>query len=728
MPSLADLVGSYTPLTRSGEQWVGACPFEQHEGKLEVIGDRWRCVCGVHAEHDDAIGFMLLAIPLLGEREIKPTLLEPTPPPPRYGLHRAAERPEATVLITDHRAAAKVAEAQLPTYLPCAWPDGGSRWDGLGEVRGRAVLLWPTPGQEDAMLRLWAVLGDMGCTGKMVEGVDLAGWTGSPEELVARARECVRILTVPAPAPPNPAPQVAEAGAPSPAAAGNGQQGDHSSTPSPPATAGPATEAQDERSAPDAPPIAEFPAEATKERPRKRRLRVAGGTDVDIPDPDDEPLPVEMGEDHMALRFAAQHGDDWRYVKKWNRWFRYDGDGWRPDETEEIDRLAVEFCRQAANWPEARSLTPDGRRKIAQRRTAGQIRDLVRHDRTIAATVEQWDSDPLLVGVPGGVFCVDTGKIIEGDRQQYVTKRGAVAPAHGKPKLWLEHMQRMMEGDDSMINFLHLYAGYCATGEVSQQCFAFLYGMGQTGKGTFLLTLGELMGDYAVFSEASTFLKRQGDKHLSELARFNNARLVIIDEVPSGSVWNEERIKRCTGGGKLTVNFMHSDPFDMQIKFKLAVAGNSKPQLRRVGKEMQRRIRLIKCNAMVPDDQLDQNFRRRMIHGEGPQIMNWILEGAVRWKAEGLPMPEGISDATRDYLDGEDAIGDWLSECTTQDGETRRPDAYNNFKTWFQRQGNDHAWGPSAWWSAMEDRGYTLRRTSSDRFVRGLSLKSGANL
>ena len=768
---ITSVIGSYVPLLRKGNEWESTCPFEEHSEPLAIIGGRWRCFgCGAHETDDTVVGFLMLAEKcdaakaqqiLDNGRDWSPTLLKPTPPLSRFSIQRALDHPDKTILIVDVRKAAILAEKLLPRYLVANWPDGNSRWDGLDPLRGRTVLLMPSPEGAEDMERLEAVLADpagLNCTGKVVNPLDLSTWAGTAADLIAWAKANVRpikllknsapqvggethsatkVLDTPAVAEPNPAARVAP---PSLATQGAGNVAADSTPPpeSPPPPAGPSNNFADmpqdalERDlsapAPDAPPPSEFPPEATVAKPRKRRLRVAGGTDIDIPDPDAEPLPVEMGEDMLALRFAAQHGMGWRYVKRWGQWYHYDGDGWRTDDVDLIDRLSVEFCRQAVHWPEASALTPEGKRRIAQRRTAGQVRDLARHDRNIAATVSQWDADPYIVGVPGGVYCIDTGKIIEGDREQYVTKRCAVAPAHGTPKRWLEHLNRMMEGDSSMINFLHLYAGYCATGDVSQQCFAFLYGMGQTGKGTFLLTLGELLGDYAVFSEASTFLKRQGEKHLSELARFNNARLVIVDEVPSGSVWNEERIKRCTGGGKLTVNFMQKDPFDMEIKFKLAFAGNTKPQLRRVGKEMQRRVKLVRCNAMVPDEQVDQHFRQKMIAEEGPQILNWILEGAQHWKREGLPLPEGIQDATKDYMEGEDHVGDWLAECTEQKGETRRPDAYANFKTWFLKQGNDHAWGPQAWWSAMEDRGYSIRRTPSDRFVKGLSLRLGANL
>lgn len=268
MASLAELIGSYTPLTRTGEQWVGPCIFEQHEGQLEVIAERWRCVCGAHDGHDDATGFMLLALPLMGEREIKPTLLIPTPPPSKWAISRAAQR-DGTVLITDHRKAAAVAAKLLPRYAVAAWPDGGSRWDGLEPLRGRNVLLWPSPEGADAMERLEAVLADpagLACTGKICAPLDLAEWTGTAEELIAWAKAHVRPLRVP-----NPAGVVAGATFASPPA-GNVVQASPPSSEAPAPPAGPdagAPQSDLSGSEPPRPQDTDFPAKASQRKPSK---------------------------------------------------------------------------------------------------------------------------------------------------------------------------------------------------------------------------------------------------------------------------------------------------------------------------------------------------------------------------------------------------------------------------------------------------------------------------
>jgi P4 family phage/plasmid primase-like protien len=628
-------------------------------------------------------------------------------PRPLYRRDVLAQRTDAPVLVVEGEKAADAAQTLLPAYTVTTWPGGAQSWHKADWtlLLGRKVLLWPDNDAAgiECMDKLAALLADehgLGCNvriidpNRMADGFDAADWTGTTEELIAWAKPRAKDYVSPAPA----------ADAPVDGA---------------PVTAAPTAGLSEET-----PPIeaySEEPAAQTKKR--RPRLAAVDGNAVPAPNPDDVPLPVAMSEDAIADAFAEEHTQDWRYVAQWGKWLHWDGDGWRRDQKELVDRLAVEMCRRAVTWPEGRALEVSTRRRICQRKTAGAVRDTARNDRRISASPDGWDADVLLVGIPGGVFDVSSGKVIEAAREQYITRCTAVAPAAGDPTRWLGHLKRMMDGDEAMVNFLHLFAGYCATGDVSEQCFLFLYGMGQTGKGTYLLTLCELLGSYAAQSSASTFMSADREKHSSEIARLAGCRLVVIDETDGTQRWNEERIKRMTGGGRITAARKYHDEEDIPVTWKLAFAGNHKPALRGVGKEMERRLRLVKCNASIPDEDVDRKFRENMLAQEGPQILEWILQGAVRWHESGLPLPEPISDATRDYLESEDVLGDWLGECTEQCGDTKRSDAYRNYAEWAEKAGG-RAWSNRAWWAGMEDRGYKARKTNGIWHAIGLTLKN----
>lgn len=616
-------------------------------------------------------------------------------PRPLYGLDRLAARPEASVLIVEGEKAADAAAALLPDYVVTAWPGGSQSWHKAGwePLRGRAVLLWPDNDAAglECMEKLAALLGDpkgLACKVRTIDpkgqpdGFDAADWTGTTAELIAWARPRATNYMPAVEAPPEPP-----------------------------------TIAQDE------PPPYEEPAALPKTR-KRARLAVVGNNAL-APEEDAEPLPAEMSEDYLSERFAELHGKQWRYVKPWSAWFQWRGDGWYEDKTALVDRLAVEVTRQAIYWQEAASLSTDAKRRVNSKRTAGAVRDMAMSHRGIAATTDQWDTDPWLLGVPGGVVDLRTGELSDAKPDQFITKRTSVMPQPGPAPIWEKFLHTVTDDNEKLMSFLQRFAGYSLTGETREQCFAFLYGTGQNGKGVFITTLARILGDYAISADADVFMETDQQRHPTEMARMRGARLVTVDETDNAKRWNEKRIKRITGGGKIEARFMKQDHFEFMPQFKLLLAGNHKPQLRGVGKAIQRRIHLVPFTVTIRDEDRDDELQEKLA-AEYPQILQWMVQGCAQWIRHGLDAPPEVLDATSRYIESEDVIGEWLDERTDQRGETARPIAYKNYRAWMEGRG-ERPWSTKAFWAALEERGFVDRKSNGTFHIVGLSLRSSGD-
>jgi putative DNA primase/helicase len=630
-------------------------------------------------------------------------------PRPLYGLERLTAKPGAWVSIFEGPKKADAGERLLPEYACISWTGGANAWHKheWAPLAGRSVLIWPdadAPGWA-ACEKLAAVLADprgLACTVRIVdthgeaEGWDVADFTGTPEELTAWARPRAGPYQ-------HPAPQGGEAERPAE---------DAQSSPIP-AAAGP----------PESDP-SDFPPGASPARPRrarKPRLATVDGNTALAADPDAEPLPAALSDDQLADHLAETKGEDWRFVRPWGAWFQWDGDGWREDKTGLIDRACLQVTRQAIYWPDSASLSPDGRRKVNSRRTAGAVRDNAGHDRRCAATMDQWDADPWLLGCPGGVLDLRAGKMLEAERGQYITKRCAAAPDQGRPELWLEFLARITAGDDSLIGYLQRFAGYALTGETSEHSLVFLYGTGANGKTVFLQTLAGILGDYAVSAGIETFTETKNERHSTEIARLRGARLVVTEETDSGGRWAEGKIKRLTGGGKISAHFMRQDDFEFTPQFKLMIAGNHKPMLRSVDEAIRRRFHLIPFKVTIPIEDRDKHLFDKL-REEWPQILGWMLDGCVAWQDASLGMPESIQIATDQYLEAEDVIGQWLDESCERTGRCESAAAYKNYSEWCDRQG-ERPYSRRAWVNALLDRGLQSARSSSARMIDGITLK-----
>jgi D5 N terminal like len=84
--------------------------------------------------------------------------------------------------------------------------------------------------------------------------------------------------------------------------------------------------------------------------------------DDTAPTPSDRELPPFCDE-ALALRFAARHADELRYVAEWGKWLRWNGKLWRPDRTIRAFDLARAVCREAAAEPPSSPLTSPAQRR-----------------------------------------------------------------------------------------------------------------------------------------------------------------------------------------------------------------------------------------------------------------------------------------------------------------------------------------------------------------------------
>jgi putative DNA primase/helicase len=113
---------------------------------------------------------------------------------------------------------------------------------------------------------------------------------------------------------------------------------------------------------------------------------------------------------------------------------------------------------------------------LAGKTTVSAVVSLARVDRRIAATVEQWDSDPWLLNTPSVVVDLRSGKQRSHDPSDYFTKITAVAPDPSCPiPLWLAFLDRVCMGDVEFVDFLQRAVGYGLTGVTREHALFFCY-------------------------------------------------------------------------------------------------------------------------------------------------------------------------------------------------------------------------------------------------------------
>jgi P4 family phage/plasmid primase-like protien len=332
-----------------------------------------------------------------------------------------------------------------------------------------------------------------------------------------------------------------------------------------------------------------------------------------------------------ADRLVYWHGNNIRYNGALG-WLVWNGSYWKPDETHQIDRLAVQTARaiyreaeQAADTTKQRALSDHARKSQSRRATQDMI-SLARSLVPIAS--EALDRNPWLLNVKNGTLDLKTGTLREAQREDYITRQSPVVfDPEAKASRWERFLAEIMPDKPGYIRLLCQFSGYCLTGNTSEECFLVPWGTGRNGKSKFLEAIKRVLGPYAAETAPETLMVKKYEGIPNDLAKLRGARLVTAIETEEGKRLAEARVKQIVGGDTITARFMRHEWFDFKPEFKLILATNHKPQIRGTDPAIWERIHLIPFTAYFAPGQRDTTLSATL-EAECSGILNWMLEGA----------------------------------------------------------------------------------------------------
>lgn len=429
-----------------------------------------------------------------------------------------------------------------------------------------------------------------------------------------------------------------------------------------------------------------------------------------------------LSELHLADEFLKRHGQQWRFVKEWGAWYEWRGDGWYEDTTGRMRGHVVELVREATTWRESKGLTAPQRRKLCTSGTMTGIASIVGSMPEVSVTAERWNADPMILGVPGGSIDLRTGEFRAPEQEHYLARRCAIAPRKGRPSLWLSHLEMVLRGDQDAISFMQRFLGYMLTGQIGEHALLFLYGQGRNGKGTLVETVIRIMGDYGYSAPVNLVMESRQERHPVELAMLRGKRAVSCSEPPQGSKWDDGRIRSLTGGDSITARKMNQDFSTFLPTHKLIMMGNHKPALRSVDEAIRARFNIIDFSYTIPAEDRDPHFLDRL-KAEWPYILDWMIEGCIHWQEDGLRRPVSMVESTAEYLQDEDVMGQFLTECCDRtDGTELLSVLFKAYEGWCEKAG-EHALPRRRFFAALHDTPGVERVKGQTLVVGGLKVK-----
>lgn len=424
-----------------------------------------------------------------------------------------------------------------------------------------------------------------------------------------------------------------------------------------------------------------------------------------------------------AERIAYEYGHVIKYVSDIG-WYIWDGKRWKLDTKKEIERITAKVLRnlyKSEDELEAKWARMCERRNIRM----NSIKDLMP---LVPGEREDFDRHKYLFNVENGIVDLKTGKLQQHDRELGLTKITNVAfDENAKCPTWLAFLDQIFLGDQELVEYMQRLIGYSLTGDISEQIMMFLVGGGSNGKSTFINTIKDLIGEYGKQAKSDTFIKKKDTGANNDIARLVGARFVSAIESEEGEKLSESFVKQITGGEPVLARFLRQEYFEFVPEFKVFFTTNHKPVIGGLDEGIWRRVKLIPFNLNLPSHKRDKRLPEKLSL-EMPGILNWAIEGCMKWQQGRLKEPKVVAEATGKYKDDMDILAPFLDEvCYVDDRENESitieaKELYNVYERWCFNSG-ERALGNRSFYRMLETKGFGKTKGSKNRtFLTGITL------
>jgi len=431
-----------------------------------------------------------------------------------------------------------------------------------------------------------------------------------------------------------------------------------------------------------------------------------------------------------ADRFVAKFQDKARYSYIDRGWYYYNGRKWEFDNLGYVKSLTedvIQAMRKELAYCEDEAQEKEFFKHLKYtRNNRGKTNMIKESEHRLSILPGEFDKDKDIFNCMNGVINLRDGKLIEHNHEKYLSKISYVEHTEKiDTPMWNEFLNQIFNNDQELINYIQKAVGYSMSGSTKEQCVFFAYGNGRNGKSTFLDIVSAIMGDYSTNIQPETIMvSRQTGGANSDIARLKGARFVTTVEPNQGARINEGLLKQLTGGDTVTARHLYGKEFEFEAEFKLWMATNHKPIIRGRDLGIWRRMHLIPFTVEIPDDKVDKNLKHKL-KKELTGILNWAVEGCIKWQEEGLKMPRAVEDAVKEYKTEMDVISAFLEDCTVMGpGEVKASDLYKAYAEWAEENG-EYKMSNTMFGKEVGMR-YERRKTMHGWFYQGIRLNDGS--
>ena len=364
-------------------------------------------------------------------------------------------------------------------------------------------------------------------------------------------------------------------------------------------------------------------------------------------------------------------------------WYKWTGSRYTLDEEKSIMQTAIdaaklvertEYSKEQMKWAELSTNKDRLQNAITVAGTSPEV---------LVSTIEL-DAQPDDLCTPDGIVNLRTGEVRPAIKGVDINTRQTAVPSRAMPTpMWTAFLKETVE-DEPRIKYLQELLGASLFGDSRYHVLPIIVGAGANGKSTLVDVVSGIVGDYAATMPENFLLDTTGNAHPTDIARLRGVRFAVANETRPDGKFNESRVKMLTGGDTLSARFMGQNFFDFKPTHTLFMAVNHLPEVKSGGEGFWRRLRKIDFKKTIPVEKRKENLANILIEQEGPGILAWMVEGAVRVTNQGFTEPLEVKLSTQEYRHEEDHIAKFLDEKTilADTASVAKVSLYNAYREW----------------------------------------------
>jgi len=410
----------------------------------------------------------------------------------------------------------------------------------------------------------------------------------------------------------------------------------------------------------------------------------------------------------MSRLFTRINKHRFCYNTSLGEWWIYRDCCWQEDKRQEC----IDACRDLYDFlTRVKTFYLQGISEEEEEMAMKQISSMTNHSKMVkileqsaagkdglGVPGELFDNIPSKLGAPNGIIDLETGELHPDNPELYITRQigipydaEAAEPVvfkrflkdtfrypleKGKTDLDDDEFYAFCEEQSELlINYLQRLFGYAALGTCREHVFICFWGIGRNGKGVLVRTINRVLGDYAGEIQPSILVDSKitsADSPTPAVGDLQGMRLVVASETNQGEFFDTSQVKRLTGGDTLVYRKPYAKDF---VRFRpthtLILQTNFRPNAPAEDIAFWDRMHVVPfLRRFIINPDPDNPYESMIdldlednLTDELPGILQWVVEGARKYREQGLNPPQCVHNAVETYRQSRDYISDFIDEC-----------------------------------------------------------------